>query len=123
MQCVDSWGLNSVGHTNTPHSSSSQLLQSVPEVSDSFVPSSPLFPVNISPLSCNVELRPSADLRHQGWVGLPHCHLSLPDSHLLPWLFWSLMKVEFNSFFKNQMFFSQSDVPLHQFCVRYRWAG
>lgn len=45
--------------------------------------------------------------------------LSLPDSHLLLWLFWSLMKVQFNSFFKkNQVSFSQSDVPLHQFCVR-----
>lgn len=124
IQHVDSWGLNSVGHTNTPHTSSSQLLQFHARGFWQFVPSSPLFPVNISPLSCNLELSASAVLRHQGWVALLHCHLSLPHSHHLPWLFWSLMKVEFNSFFKkNEVFFSQSDVSLYQFCVRYGQSG
>lgn len=111
-----------------PHTPpSSQLLQLLTEVSDTFVFSTPLFPMNIFPLACNLELSAlsaSVVLRHQGWMALLHCCLSLPDSHLLPWLFWSLMKVAFNSFFKkNQVFFSQSDVPLHQFCVKYGWSG
>lgn len=85
-----------------------------------------LFPshlyVNVSSLSCILELSArsaSAVLRHQRWMALLHCCLSLPDSHLLHWLFWSLMKIEFNSYFKkNEVLFRQSDVTLHQFYLR-----
>lgn len=67
-----------------PHTPpSSQLLHLLAEVSDSFVPSTLLFPVNISSLSCILELsacNASAVLRHQGWMALPHCCLSLPDN-------------------------------------------
>lgn len=66
-----------------PHTPpSSQLLHLLAEVSDSFVPSTLLFPVNISSLSCILELSArsaSAVLRHRGWMALPHCCLSLPD--------------------------------------------
>lgn len=69
-------------HTCPTHPPSSQLLHLLPEISDSSVPSTPLFPVNISPLLCNLELSASAVLGapsasavlwHQGWMALLHC--------------------------------------------------
>lgn len=56
MQHVDSWELNSVRHTHTPHTPCSLFLQISSKLSESTVPSTAHFSMKSSPLARSLEL-------------------------------------------------------------------